>query len=418
MFALPNAILLRSHRLYGSGAAGQTPHRAAIRSFLALLAIAVTAHATVLPDAAEARRFGAQLQRDFAIRNTAAIMDRLDFDAVLGRVLSPDLAASEAYPKIKARWEPGLEAAFSGHLASLASFHTMIVGRVILAEDARALECLLLDHHDRVEFVTLPLREAIDGKIQIVDVQIGGNRYGIAGTIRLMMLLVGTPLPGMTSADEFALRDLAAPYSEIIKLALDDYRAGKYDAAFGNWSSVSPELKQTWIWRELRDRMAFAGCVAARHDLETDIRHHGPVDAFAQLAIASDKSAALAAVDQILREHDDLAFFRVVKARLLLDLGRPAEAFSLASDVMNLTPLSGSAYATATEAAEAAGRRDQAIGALRRWAISASPLDIDRTLATQPNLEKLRSSAEYQGWLKSAEGAKSPADAASPIAKP
>lgn len=366
---------------------------------------AATLHAAVIPDASTARAFGAELARSYSVGRTQAIVDRLDPDTVLARVFSPRVLEGEGAEKMRAEWAPKIKTWIGNALKPFDHFKVMLAARVILADDARWLDCVFLTENGVAQYAALRLVQTPAGEVRVGDVAIGGNALTYAQALRQTFILMRLPVPQIVDPEELELREQAATCGYTATLGLEALGEQKYDVAFKYWSDLTPEMKKTRLWRDIRDRMALTGSAGAREDVARDVRAGKPVNRFVQLYLAlldHDNAGALAAIDGVLQTCRALAFFRSMKAGLLIAAGRPMEAYELAHDVMEVTPASGSAYVIAVRAGVAAKRADLAVEALKHWQRATPASAIDDSVAAQPELKAFRESAEYAAWRKAA----------------
>lgn len=362
------------------------------------------------PDYYAARAFAAELQQDFNQRNCIALLDRLDREALRLRVFRPLGTAMMEDGRVRAAWTSSLLPAVEDQIQHLDHMSTLAVGRVILLADGdRALECIFFDDKDAFRLLTLRLQQAPDGHIGICDLKSLGSALDASHRIRQSLLLRGLVSNELLSDEEMDLQRCVERDRPQIFQTLHLLDKGDAAEAYRVWSNVSEDLQQSAMGRELRAQLAEKGSKKAAEAMRADWREHPAANPFAaySLAVADhDLPRAMAALDLVLEETQQLAFLRGVKAGLLLQTGHTEEALRLAQNVCELTPINGASYLTAITAAAELQRPQVALELLQRWNHVSTTQGIDSLLKTQAGtflgLKTFLKSAAYQDWHREA----------------
>ncbi len=377
------------------------PRLAAAVGCLLLLAANRSAGAAAQPDYFAARAFGYALQEDFAQRHSKALVERIDSAALRRRIFLPLGAEVADHPSAHEAWEQQVFPALLNELESLDKLPTLVMSRVLLADGARTIECVLLDEKGSFRMVTLRLRENPGGAIKIEDLHFLGSSLPYSRATRQMFLLMGVPSTVALEPEEIDLERFGRKGQLTVSWALRAWQRGDAEEAFRLWSLLPDELKTRPVWQDTRNRIALSGGTAAMRSLMEEWRQNLPGNAFLRYSLAqasNDNAAAITAIDQLLIEVHQAPFVRAVKASLLLTDGRPAEAFEQAWDVCELNPFSGLAYYVAVRAAVENRRPENAMMVLQRWAHVLPTAAIDKIVAAEPLLAPLRASAAYVSW--------------------
>jgi hypothetical protein len=387
----------------GKHGRGSWPARGVLRVFFTglLLGLSAIELSAVRPDFSTARAFGEKLQQDYRARGTQALLERLDQPGMIERVFSADAMSREERASLQKVWEEQLFPTLSKQLAAVDRFKTLMVSRVILSQDARALECLFLDDAESFIVGTFFLSEPAMGEPRIVDLRFSDASLNLLRQLRQLFLLLQVPLPGVTDPEEIDLIDFGKFSRGSVQAALLAMQKQRPDEAFNAWQRVSNDLKKTTLWRETRTKMAFAGSKAAMLDLDRELQTDPKGNAFVRFSramTADDHARALVAINDVLRDYRQLAFLRVVKGELLLKVGRPEEALALAEDIYSCTPFSGGAYFLAVHAGCALGRTENTIAAIERWMHLTPPEEIARLIEAEPSIAKFVASPWYRDW--------------------
>ncbi|MBS0632097.1 MAG: hypothetical protein JSS11_09305 [Verrucomicrobia bacterium] len=400
------------------------PLRTAILVLCAAAFAARLNAAAVKPDYYAARGFAVELQQDFNERNCIALFDRLDRDALRHRIFRPLGEAIEQDQETQTVWTSSILPSIENDLQRLDHMTSLAVGRVILLGDGdRAVECIFFGDKDAFQLITLRLHEAADGHIGISDLQFLGSPLDISHRIRQSLLLGGLRSHDLLPDDELALQHMVEGSDRPqINQTLYLLQQGKADEAYRTWLNVSEDLQQSAIGNDMRARLAGRGSKQAAEDMRAAWRANPATNPFAAYSLAlteQDLPRALATLDLVLQETQQLAFLRGIKAGLLLKLGRAEEALQLSQDVCELTPINGVSYMVGVAAAAELQRPQVALELIQRWHHVSTTESIDLSLKgedrTLTKLTAFLQSSAYQDWLTEAKKAdqaitKKPAD--------
>lgn len=383
-------------------------------ALLALCGWAFTAGlqaAGLKPDYYAARAFAAELQQDFNERNCIALLDRLDREALRQRIVRPLGEAIAENEQGKAVWRESILPSIEADIQSLDHMSSVSVGRVILlAEGDRAVECIFFDDKDSFKLLTLRLHQGADGRVGICDLKFMGSPLEFSQRIRQNILLRGFRSHDLLPDDEMALqRRVEGPDGSLAREILYRLAKGAGAAGYQTWTALSEDMQQSAIGQDLLTRLAGCGSKEAAAALRAEWKANPANNPFASynLALAEhDLPRALAALDLVLQEAQQLAFLRGIKAGLLIKLGRHEEALQLARDVCELTPINGVSYIAAITAAAELHRPQVALDLLQRWGHVGTAEGIDHLLKAQgedcAGLTAFLKSAAYQDWLRQA----------------
>lgn len=369
---------------------------------LAVMFVWITsANAGTRPDFFSARAFGMELQRDFSVRRSKAVVDRLDGEAMRARVFGPFGKDALVEPREVERWNkfslPGLVSEFASYDVGF----TFVANRVLVLEGSRFLECLLLSEQNGIIFLWLRLVQSNDGKIRIEDMQFSSSELEISRSMRQTLILLGYRTEQLLDPEEEALTRAISKHPTSTMEIFKAISERDYGLAFGFLNSNFGDLSQTRIWRELRNRLAFLGSKSAARNLEAECANGeltNPILRFSVLSNKGDKEHALAALEQTILEYHRPSVLCAVRANLLIDLNRNAEALTLAENLYELNPLSGSAFRVACLAAVNMQKTEAAFRALNGWTKLSLPVDIDRILQQVPATAQFRASPDYVAW--------------------
>jgi tetratricopeptide (TPR) repeat protein len=279
----------------------------------------------------------------------------------------------------------------------------LIVARAIYVDDRRGIECLFVDPKGQFQVLILYLTKTEAGDIKIEDFRLAAHYLEFCRMMRHLLLVTRIPLPGVTDLEEINLEDFGKRSSAAVNAALQATAAGKWEEAFKSWDGVAPQMKTSRLWRDVRINLAFAGSVMAMADLQRDCRQGVGGNAFARLLILSaggDKEVALAELEKVLIEYHELAFFRAMKADLLVELGRAAQALPLVLETIALCPRTPSAYLVGIRAATILGKQSLAMQLVRDLSQVIAGNEVDHLIESFSDLVQLRAVPEYQTWKK------------------
>lgn len=347
-----------------------------------------------------ARRFAYELQTDYAQRGLSALVERLDGEGMRKRVMTPLGRETLQNPEAIKAWSEAFWPAVLRELESLGKFPTLLVEQPSLIDGERVINALFLDDKGSLYALSLWLAESA-GKIVVVDHRSLVQSLPTSRRFRHLLLLQGAPYNESLDEEERTLCFAPTENQWHVKSAFAALAKGRLDQAHDAWSRMTDEVKRTTVWRELRDSWASSGCEPAwRQWLEEHLRGRGanPLLALAYERSQPDKSGALVAIDQLIARAMNSPFLRTVKAELLLETGRPAEALALAREVYLLNPFAVHACSIAINAALAGDRHDDALAALGHWGRIVPAAQIEEILAGNPRTAGFRASAGYRAW--------------------
>jgi hypothetical protein len=376
------------------------------------LLLSVAARGTVRPDYTAARIFGVKLQQDFAKRHSAAIIERLDEQALRKKVFAAYTEEVASSAEVTALWTGVFYPGLLARLKELDGQEQMVLERVLSLDGTRLLECELVSKEGNIQLVDWELAEDGEGRIHIVDQRILGEELSYSRRLKDLLLLEGYASMVMVSDDEMDLERESAGHHMRVKEALTLLGNGAVDEAFRRWSELPEEIKHMAIWRDLRLSMAYQGSERAIKSLQADVQEGKPgIDPLLRYNVAihqADYAAALREMDRVLMETHDAPLFQALKCELLTKTNRAKEGLQMATTVYQLNPYAFAAYLQAAKAAVALPDLDAAQAVMRDWAqVYPAPV-IDGIVKTQPELEKLRQTPAYQEWLKATPPAKAP----------
>ncbi|MEO6005229.1 MAG: hypothetical protein ABIZ04_09555 [Opitutus sp.] len=360
-----------------------------------------TAKAGTRPDYFSARSFGAELQGDFQVRRSTAIVERLNGEAMRVRVFGPFGKEALADERGVEMWN---KFSLPGLVRDLGTYDvgfTFVVNRVLVVDASRFLECLLISEQNHIVFLLLRLTQSDDGKIRIADMQFSGSELEVSRSIRQTLILLGYRTDQLLEPEEEGLSRAISKHSMNAAEIFTAINEKDYGLAFGFLQSNYGELNHTRIWRELRNRLAFLGSKSAMRNLEAECASGEPTNSLLSFGILSnkgDKQRALAALEQTIRDFHQPAVLCAIRAGLLIDLNRNEEALASAENLSELNPLSGSSWRVAILAAVNLQKPASAIRALNGWAKIAPRSEIDAILQHEPALTKFLASPDYLAW--------------------
>lgn len=367
--------------------------------------VGMTARAASRPDYGAAAEFGVTLQREFLARREAAIMEHIDSDAMRRRAFGPfgdEMSESEAG---KRAWTETFYPTVTKMLKSAAARSSMFVFcRVILLDDARQVEGMLVGTDGNLEFVRLHLCFAANGGIAIDDFCFAGSELEATRSIRHIVILLGVRGDKPLDDEETQLCVASDGHGGAFRLVMELFGNQKPEAAFDLLSAPANRIDETKIWRQLRNMLALAGSEGARSDLRAAVEARA-VDSFLEYQIwqqSGDRERTLAALERVLVEYRELPFLRLVKAGLLLEMERPEEAYAIAVEVRDCNPGLISAYFMTLRAALATGRMEKALAVVRAWAEAQPPGDVASSIEAEATLAEFAKSAGYTEWKKQA----------------
>ncbi len=381
-------------------------------SWLILFAvIAAAAGGAVRPDYNAARSFGFALQQDFAKRQSAAVIERVDEDALRRKVFAAytDEVASSA--GLAAAWKNVFYPGFLQRLKQLDEDSQMVLQRVLSLDGTRLLECELYARKGGSQLVYWELGEDADGKIHLTDQRLLGEELSYSRRLKHIFLVGGFSSMVLVGDEEMALERESDGSHERVREALEVMDKGALDEAFQRWSDLR-NLKDTAIWRDVRLTMALRGGEKAMKSLQADIQAGDsaiePVLRYNVAVSHQDYAMALRAMDELLKETHDAPGFQALKCDLLIKTHRAKEGLQLATGIYQLNPYSYAAYLQAAKAALSLDDFKTAQGVMRDWSQVCTPAIIDDILKTEPDLEPLRQTPAYQDWLKAPPPPKAP----------
>lgn len=365
----------------------------------------------IKPAALEARTFGYQLQQEFVTSKSKALTNHFDPEAMWRRVFAPfGIATMEdpETPKIfKAQFLPSLVS----DLTVFDSYQTLFLSRVLLIEDARYLEFVLVDESGRFQILLARLHQQTDGAIGISDLWMHGAHLEVSRNLRDTLIVSGVPATGVLDDEEMTLALQMPAIRPAFNQLFYEIGQGQLEAAFTQWLRVPEDVKKTRFWRYLRMRLVFMGSVSALGNLQHAIKEGSEANALVQLSYAEEShtpEGRLRLLDRALRSRQEMPFLQVTKAGVLLEMGRNREALNLARDVYELNPFSISAYLIAVQAAHLLGDEKAVKAALQQWVVLSPASEIDKLIRTTPDLEGCLTSAAYVAWKEKQPSAKEP----------
>lgn len=347
-----------------------------------------------------ARRFAHEFQTDYAQRGLPALTERLDSESMRRRVLTPLGSEALKDPQGRKVWSEAFWPAVHRELEPLGKFPTLLIEQPALVDGERVLGTVFLDEKGNLQALSLWLAET-GGKTVVVDYRSLAQSLPASRRFRHLLLLQGAPFNESLDQEERTLCFAPMENRRLVQLAFAALAAGRLDDAHRQWDQMTAEVKGTAVWRELRDMWATFGCEPAWHQWRGEYqagRGTNPLLALAYERAQPDKTKALVAIDQLIARAMNSPFLRTVKAELLLETGRPAEALALAGEIFALNPFATHACPIAIGAALSGGRPDEALAALEHWSRFVPATQIEEILHRDPRTEKFRTSSAYLAW--------------------
>jgi hypothetical protein len=360
----------------------------------------------VRPDYDEAVAFAGNLQRDYAKRGPDALVEKLDADALRFQIFDGfdrGFVESDALKElVNTHCLPGLAASFRAYTKS----KTFFCSRIVLQNDSRSLECILIAPDGSTVFLTL-LLAARDGKIVIKDCEFWGQGF-YARYMRQIFLVSGGMPGGMRlEAEDYDHYHEGRHVMLTVQTALDAFGRNDFPAAANIWMKLPEEFQALPFWRNFRDRLAAMGEPRAVRSVDEENRsgHRSNSYLSYMLALREDNlPAALVALDAVLVDRGNPPVLRAAKAYWLVKTGRSAEALALSRDVFALNPRLLMPYLHAIRAAIALNQPKEAVDTLNHWAQVWSLDEIEEILKAAKETENFIETATYRDWKASVKG--------------
>jgi hypothetical protein len=374
---------------------------------VALFILAVLTASGIEPSYETAWKFAAALEQDYAKERLNALVARCDSERMFQRMVRP-LGGSEASdPKAKEAWEKFYWPAVVGDLKNLSSYETLFTDVIALVEGDRVIQFVLQKPDGMFLLLAVWLEARPDGKVVITDYRTMSQSLQATQRMRALVVHFSGDVGLASDDDELALA-MEAKTSYAIRLALDDLGKGNPKVAFTRLLAVPDRVKQTRLWRDLRDGMAFMGYAPALENALKDSSIN-PVIALSHAHQRQNAAAKVNAFGALAHKSLHSPFARAMRANALLESGQTKEAFESARELYSLnSSLRVACYVAASAAARM--RQDQdALAALQVWARTVPPKKIDESLSADPSLAQFRQSEGYRQWLKATEAVTVPA---------
>lgn len=347
-----------------------------------------------------ARNFAHALQVDYAQRGVPALTDRFDSESTRRRVLAPLGREALNDASAKTAWNGVFWPVVLKEMENLAKFPTLLIEQPSLIDGERVINALFLDDQGSLFTLSLWLEESA-GKIVVVDHRSLIQTLPTSRRFRHILLLQGAPFTTALDDEERVLCFASMDNRRWTRGAFAAIGNGRLDLAHESWNRMTDDVKGTTVWREFRDIWASIGSAPAWEQwLKEHLAGRGanPLLALTYERAQTDKSKALIAIDQLIARTMNSPFLRTVKAEILLECGRPEEAWAIAREVYRRNPFAVHACPVAINAALATGRRDEAMAALEHWGRIVPAAQIEEFLARDTRTADFRSSEAYLGW--------------------
>lgn len=346
-------------------------------------------------------QFAVELQQDYSVRAVEALTSRCDSNRAFRRMAAPLGSAIMDDPSSRASWEKDFWPAVEAELKEFATYESLLIDRIGLLEGERVLSCVFQRADGMFSILLLWVEEQPNGQIRIVDYRGMGSSLEMSRKFRHLMILFASVFHPSLDDEE---RELAfAPDGALrAKNYFSTLRHGMPHEAFKEITRLPDTVKRTRLWRDWRDQLALGGLRPALEHARAAAAAGEPLNiliALAESAANDDVAARLETLDRMATDALHSPFVRTVKAGVLLESGRTAEALAVARDVYRLNPFSVHACAIAARAAARAMQESDAIDALHAWAHLAAREDIDRLLEQDSTLAAFRATPAYRDWL-------------------